>query len=365
MKQNRKKRRRATRAATRYRVDWYMAEEKARARTEAKSQLHAGKRAALRAAADKYLGLKIEVREASEGIGFVHKGSAVAFMWDAKAATRDGTQRIHGDFLQSGPHWAELRALLLRLTTGQEQELQERIALESLPQSLSDDKLAVALEASERIRSARWRAFACPVVVDCSSAQLRFDPIRAHADTVEVPFQFRREGAASFDAAFRLDALDDHPLPLVLPEATYEATDEGELIRAWVIALAAFAELSCSKAEESRTQISTRQRNPRGAGSPRRRSPSSRGPRGRHRGRLSRSMIPVGETAQYAASYVSGHRRRLRSGRCCSDDARSAARAVGIRLDASETWVRPHARGLPHDVVLRFRWQIPQQLVSW
>ena len=51
---------------------------------------------------------------------------------------------------------------------------------------------------------------------------------------------------------------------------------------------------------------------------------------------LSSALAPIGETARYAASYVAGHRRRLPEGGQCSEQARSAAAAVGIMLRERE-----------------------------
>jgi hypothetical protein len=77
---------------------------------------------------------------------------------------------------------------------------------------------------------------------------------------------------------------------------------------------------------------------------------------------FSAALRPIGATAQIAPSYVAGHRRRLRPGQRCSDEAKAAARAVGIELQRIETWVRPHARGIPDDAQLEFAWQIPREL---
>jgi hypothetical protein len=45
-----------------------------------------------------------------------------------------------------------------------------------------------------------------------------------------------------------------------------------------------------------------------------------------------------------------------------SDEAKAAACAVGMELQQGETWVRPHARGLPDDAELQFSWRIPKKL---
>ena len=74
------------------------------------------------------------------------------------------------------------------------------------------------------------------------------------------------------------------------------------------------------------------------------------------------NLEPLGSWTAYGA-LVAGHRRQLND-KTASDEARERARQVGIILHAHETWVRPHSRGIPKDIEIRFRWHAPRVLLS-
>jgi hypothetical protein len=66
--------------------------------------------------------------------------------------------------------------------------------------------------------------------------------------------------------------------------------------------------------------------------------------------------------SHYSGSFVAGHRRRLNEGRTASAEACDRARQVGIILHPHETWVRPHTRGIPEGIEMRFLWHAPTEL---
>jgi hypothetical protein len=200
-----------------------------------------------------------------------------------------------------------------------------------------------------------------PVVVENTTIQIRFEPIRTHPKLL-VPFTFHDDGAAPVEAVLDLGSSTD---PIAI--AFQDSVDEARISDAWIVALLAFADLSCAEEASEETQAQPRQR---GAHSPaeptvgRRRSlPRRTSRRGRSIMRSS-ALTPIGKTASYTASYITGHRRRLNPGQHCGDVARTAARAHGIELGAGWTWVQPHERGVPEDFVLRFTWQAPPQLAA-
>jgi hypothetical protein len=228
----------------------------------------------------------------------------------------------------------------------------------SLPASIGPGAAAAALAASERIRTQRTLAFGHGVVLRSGEDRIRFEPITSEGGRVEAPFSWSPAGAAPFHAALRLRTPDD---PLAI--AFRDGVSESELAFAWIVALAAFAELTCVDIiEPSRPRLdrapAVAQPQPRAGGGAR-----TRRPRGVARPSMfSPALQPIGATTQVIASYVAGHRRRLRPGQRSSDEAKAAARAVGIELQPGETWVRPHARGLPDDAELQFSWRIPREL---
>jgi hypothetical protein len=365
----------------------------------------------LRASVIKHLDIShLRLSAAMELNGVIlYRGQAqVAAVYATHASIGHRRERIRGNFMRAGPHWRRLHVRLLELQQRAERREQQRArvqrantllrgverraergglprpeqppvrrtwqppppatasrihVLRSLPSSVSDDVKAVALRASSLLRTARSVAFGHPVVLIGPKYEIRFEPIRSQQGHLGVPLTFQRKGEQRLQAALRLQTVTD---PLAISFA--DPNDEGEVICAWVVALVAFAELSCdavgTKGRKESRPTGPRVHSP--WGSERIEPVTPAGPRSvpvRSRGlTLSPSLMPLGSTAYYAASYVAGHRRRLVPGYCCSDDARVAARAVGIELHEGETWVRPHARGMPHDLELTFRWDPPDVL---
>jgi hypothetical protein len=308
--------------------------------------------------------LTLDVTDATESVVYGHHNEPRLYLFKDEAVVRKSPRRIHADFLAPGQHWGELRALLLELQGGGEgafalPDMQQ--TLTSLPSSLPTELRSAALQASARIRTGRTHAFMRPAVVENETIQIRFEPIRTHPK-LTVPFTLNGEGAAPIQAALDLGSPID---PVAI--AFHDSVDEGRVIDAWIVALLAFADLSCAEDASEGTRARPRQRGAHSPVAP----PAVRGRslprRNSKRGRSitpSLALTPIGKTASYTASYVTGHRRRLNPGQHCSADARDAARAHGIELGTDWTWVQPHERGVPEDFVLRFAWQTPPQLAD-
>jgi hypothetical protein len=174
--------------------------------------------------------------------------------------------------------------------------------------------------------------------------RLRFDPVTSDGGRIEVPFTFvsSRDDAEPVHAALRLQT-PRHPLAI----AFHEGIGDRQLARAWVVALAGFAQLTCVGLSNDAVVS----RGDRSISAPHfiaDRASAPRQPRGvGRRSVFSAALRPIGATAQIASSYVAGHRRRLRPGQRCSDEAKAAARAVGIELQGTETRVCRTLAGFP------------------
>jgi hypothetical protein len=319
----------------------------------------------LHTAIERYLDtheLTLGATDATKSVVYGHRNEPRLYLFKDEAVVRRSPRRIHADFLAPGQQWDELRALLLELQGGGEgasalPDMQE--TLTSLPSSLPIELRSIALQASARIRTGRTHAFMRPAVVESETIQVRFEPIHPK---LLVPFTLNEEGAMPVEAALDLESPAD---PIAI--AFHDSVDERRIIEAWIIALLAFADLSCAEDASEGSRAPSRQRGEHPPVAP----PAARGRslprRSSKRGRSitpSLALTPIGETASYTASYIMGHRRKLNPGQHCSDDARDAARAHGIELGADWTWVQPHERGLPEDFVLRFAWQTPPQLAD-
>lgn len=160
------------------------------------------------------------------------------------------------------------------------------------------------------------------------------------------------------DAGRELVLGDRDPLPLLISQGV--ADDDA--ITAWTCALLGFADATCIELEPSaptaRLELAVTPRR-RASSVFRRRSSMPTLPRTQ---RWPRHLEPVGHWIRYSGSFVAGHRRRLNDGKTATDEARDRARQVGIILHPHETWVRPHARGVPDGIEMRFRWHAPSEL---
>jgi hypothetical protein len=151
---------------------------------------------------------------------------------------------------------------------------------------------------------------------------------------------------------------DRDPLPLLIGDGT---ADE-DVTKAWTCALLGFADATCMELEATgpaaRREPARPRRRPSASESDRRSSTRSL-PRSRP---WPAHLEPVGHWIRYSGSFVAGHRRRLNDGQTARDEARDRARQVGIILYPHETWVRPHTRGVPDGIEMRFLWHTPAQL---
>lgn len=200
---------------------------------------------------------------------------------------------------------------------GSAQEAAPARLLTQLPESLPEDLRKRALDASWRLRRERTLEFGHPVVVRLPDAEIKVEPI-PHAPPARVPYTFRGRGGTTIVGALRLKSQSD-PLATESP-ATASPEDAGH---AWATALITYAELTCV------------------AGS----APE-----------ISPAFVPTHGTRHILASYVVGHRRRLPDGHSAGDDAKAHAERIGVALGRHETWVRPHARGVPAAAELVFDW---------
>jgi hypothetical protein len=221
---------------------------------------------------------------------------------------------------------------------------------ESMPAALRD----LALTASHQLRTERNLVFAHAVELQDGGEAIRFAPLTQGPSYVEVPVTWSRwsDGAmANLAISGRRD-----PLPL----AFRGEDDDAAVVRGWVLALVGYAQLVCR--EELADLLHARPRaDSSGAGS------SAGSGQARLLATAPRAwslhrLTPVGRTRNWIASYVAGHRRRLRPGHAASPEARSRAARVGITLRQGETWVSPHVRGVPANAVLQFRWVAPTEL---
>jgi hypothetical protein len=323
-----------------------------------------GQLTALMASVAAHLDLHFDIYEGDEGLAFCWGRRKLAWLWEKEAAAALGShERIRADFLKPGDHWDALRSLLLMLAPSGDAAWTSRetsTTVAAMPDSWPADVRSAAVVASQRIRTGRMRAFDRVVVLDAPLYQVRFDPVRAYKDTPAVTFRLKQPGAQPVDGTLLLLASGD-PLPIVFRQDG----DETEVLCAWPIALAAFADLTC--VEESFSDVHLARHGLAHPGPPsadtlsasrcalpRRRRTDNR-PKG-----LPSSLTPAAVTTKVAASYVSGHRRKLRAEMEHGDEAVEIALALGIQLHPGETWVQPHTRKAPRDYVLRFKWQGPQ-----
>jgi hypothetical protein len=169
-----------------------------------------------------------------------------------------------------------------------------------------------------------------------------------------MPFRLSK-GVETFNGELILSHHD--PLPLLIGE---DVSDD-DAIAAWTYALLGIADATCIEFEPVEPTV---RREPARV---RWRPPSSpfqqrSSARTLPRKRWPKHLEPVGHWVQYSGAFVAGHRRRLNDDQTASAEARDRARQVGITLNTHETWVRPHTRGLPDGIEMRFRWHAPSEL---
>jgi hypothetical protein len=315
--------------------------------------------------------LRAYLRPHEHGFAIKHAGTRVATV-HATHARVPGHDPVIGNFLTPGPHWLDI-ACLVRHTTpalipgrdpqadGQQSGPAATSAtafpgirrVTQFPEPMDDTLRSACLKASQRIREDRQVAYDRPVILESAIGELTIHPADATLGTVRLPFALSTS-TGSGRVAGELALQDADPLPLLIGAEV----KEQDVILAWACALIGWAEATCLQFEPATTRASTGTSQPREARPPGRRPASVP----RHQAAWPPGLTPVGAWQEHSGSFVAGHKRRLTHGQMASDDARQHARRVGIVLQPHETWVRPHTRGIPEDVQIRFRWTAPAEL---
>jgi hypothetical protein len=277
---------------------------------------------------------------------------------------------IHANFLTSGPHWRQVADLIHHPKAKREQAAKTAKAavpaakaarrradmlrrIEGLPHDLVPELADACLDASRRIRLERQVAYERPVVLECDVGELTLLPITQSQTRLLMPFRLSK---GTETVAGELLLGDHDPLPLLIGEHVAD----GDAIAAWTCALLGFADATCIELEPTARREPARQRRPPSSMSGLRHATRSL-PRTQT---WPRHLEPVGPGVRYSGSFVAGHRRRLDNGQAASREANARARQVGIILHPHETWVRPHPRGVPDGIEMRFRWLAPTELSS-
>ena len=309
-------------------------------------------------------GFELRATQGRYGVRLHQTGGHAIAVISATRATFDVHKSVHGNFLLEGEHWATVRArlpqpIVKRSPSPARSELPRgRRVLTELPAAASEVQRAAALAASARIRHERTLDFGQAVVLRLPDRSLRFLPISEHAQAVEVRFIYDHRGE-TLSGALRLRSIHD-PLALAV---TWDVPSEQLVAAAWVTALLGYAELTCvpqaaERADDVEPAAGDRRQRSR-APAARTVAVHARDPTRRRAGpKLSASLEPTGETQTMLASFVVGHRRLLPAGRQPSADAKRRAQAIGVGLAERETWVRPHARGIPTNSELVFAWRM-------
>ena len=285
---------------------------------------------------------------------------------------------INANFLMPGPHWQlvadALRSAEAELAAEWRHEQEAKAAAEGvasageaerrraagrrqisqLPDGLAPELIAACLDASRRIRLERQVAYERPVVLKCDIGELTLLPIAGTGTRLLLPFRLDN-GTETLKGELVLGDCD--PMPLLIGE---DVADE-DAITAWACVLLGFADVTCievepveptARRESARPQFHLPSSVPL-------RSSASALPRRRP---WPNHLEPVGHWIRYSGSFVAGHRRRLNKGHAASAEAHDRARQVGITLHPQETWVRPHTRGVPDGIEMRFLWHAPTEL---
>jgi len=215
-----------------------------------------------------------------------------------------------------------------------------------LPDSVPDDLRAACIEASMRLRLERQVAYDRPVVLVYGIGELTLLPVFENDGHFFLPFRIVLETG---NITGRLVIADSDPLPLEIGE---DVSSE-DVVLGWTNALIGFADVTCFQLDQPTTHTV----HPQTAGARISMPAPRQTPRPMRSGNpWPAHLIPIGPWARHSGSLVAGHRRRLTVGRTASESAHQSARKVGITLRQDETWVRPHARGIPDGVEMRFRW---------
>lgn len=232
--------------------------------------------------------------------------------------------------------------------------LPKRRVFAEFPEGVASDIRELAHDASAELRTHRNLVFGHSVELQYAGGSIRFAPLVQDGAHIEAPvtWSWWTKGA---QARLRLAGNQD-PLNLVF----LGDDEDGAVAAGWAVALVAYAQLVCREDLAELVRPRARWAPPRvqRLGRLTRQSASSTSGAVRSSG----AFKPIGRTRAWIASYVAGHRRRLRPGHHASPEAQARARRVGITLRQGETWVSPHVRGVPADAVLQFQWEAPPAL---
>ena len=342
---------------------------------------------AIRYASDKFIravsdnghfreGLRAFLRRGDMGFAIMRHDIRLGLIRATRAYV-PGHDAIVGNFLSPGSHWQTVADLIHHaepaLTAEHDREHAAGAApgapggggsrpaaqpavryIRRLPDYVPAELRAACIEASRRLRLERQVAYDRPVVLICSIGELTLLPVINNDRGFSLPFQFAF-GSGTIRA--QLVLVDRDPLPLEIGE---DAALEDAVI-GWTNALIGFADVTCIHLDSPATRVLPGHRptasSAASAAAPR------RTPRTTQAGHPWPSrLVPVGRWASYGGSLVAGHRRRLTAGRTASEEAHQRACQVGITLRPDETWVRPHARGIPDALEMRFQWHRPLEL---
>ena len=322
------------------------------------------------------LGASLLPRE--NGVAIMRGDERLAVIYPAHASIA-GRRLIYANFLTAGPHWGQVANALrqqahggpagardaeVKLAVGRKHKRKAKAAregarrrrIDQLPDDLAPELINACLNASRRIRLERQLDYGdAPVVLQSDAGVLTLLPITGTESRLLVPFRLSK-GTETLHGELILG--DRDPLPILIGQGVADK----DAIMAWTCALLGFAAATCIELDPAGQAA---RRKPAG---PRRRqrfpAPRSRpsAPALPRRRRWPSYLEPVGPTIRYIDSLVAGHRRRLPDGWEASDEARDRARRIGIVLNSHETWVQPHARGLPRGIEMRFLWHAPTEL---
>ncbi|HUY50599.1 MAG TPA: hypothetical protein VMV92_33645 [Streptosporangiaceae bacterium] len=344
---------------------------------------------ALKYAGDKFIKAIEDNAHFGEGLrAFLrpHEKAFAIMRGDVRLATIHATRAyiphrevIHANFLKPGTQWQQIADALhsaeAELMAEWKHKQEETVAAEAvaaaaeaqrkraaarqridlLPDDLTPELIEACLDASRRIRLERQVAYERPVILEYDLGELTLLPIAGTATRLLMPFRLSM-GSETLNGELVL--ADRDPLPLLIGE---DVADQ-DVITAWTCALLGFADATCIELEPASSVRKHEQARPRWrpSSSAQRYRPSTRSlPRKQP---WPAHLEPVGHWVHYSGSFVAGHRRRLNDGQTASEEARDRARQVGIILKENETWVRPHARGIPHSIEMRFLWHAPTEL---
>lgn len=223
---------------------------------------------------------------------------------------------------------------------------QHRRYMDRLPEGLPPEfPTEACLAASRRIRLERQLAYDRPVTLLWEAGELTLLPIRRAGPNLYAPFHFDGD-THPLDGELVLG--DRDPLPLLVSKAV----PDEDVARAWAYALLGLADATCFQLGLAEPAQGLRRQGASSTKTSRKRSLRTLP----HRRTWPSNLKPIGRWAAHSGALVAGHRRRLNNGQTASPDANYRARMVGITLDPGETWVRPHPRGLPKSVEVRFAW---------